>query len=167
MTAPSNNNTTASVTYLESVKVAGKTYLESVMAHESAETGTTLKVADMTPTQLQRAFRARLRHEVAAIRKDRKIALKSDLQRIEARHAMEAGHSVNYATELALKINQRKLAEPVLLQEAIAAQTANNAERMSAEMAKKYDFASIVGDVNPEEGEADCVMQVPEMRETA
>ena len=148
MTVASNNNTTTAATkvsYLESVKQDGLTYLESVMQHEAAETDMKLKIADMTtPVQIQRAFRARLRHEIAALRKDRKIALKSELERIEAQHVISAGHSVNFARDLRNKLDQRKLAEVELIDAAIAEQTEHNRVRMSDAIKAKFSYDSVV-----------------------
>ena len=128
------------LSYLESVKQENLTYLESVVAHEAAETDMKLKLDDMTTVvQVQRAFRARLRHEIAALRKDRKIALADELQQIELDHVLAAGHSVNFAAELRNKLDQRKLAEVSLLAEAEAAQAADNQARMTAVIAKKFE----------------------------
>ena len=139
------------VTALESMKIDGLSYLESVMTVEASEKNMKLKIADMTAVQIQRAFRARLRHEITAIRKDRKNALKLELERITAEHMLSASHSVNFARELQHKIDQRKLAEVDLLDAQIESQTADNAQRMSKALAKKFDFASIVGKATAKE----------------
>ena len=149
-------------TALEAIKIDGKTFLESVMEVEASESRAKLKIADMTPIQVQRCFRARLRHEIAAIRKDRAIALKQDLERITAEHFATADvTNVTFGAELQQKILERKLAEKSLIEEAISAQMSDNTERMRKAMRDKFDYASVVGNksVTEETEQIDTTME--------
>ena len=97
-----------------------------------------LTIAEMTPIQLQRFFRAETRREIAELRRVRKAALKQEFAEIRRAHLLSADlENSTLNDELQIKLKERKLAEKTLLADAISAKTAEMAQKLKEEMTKK------------------------------